>query len=78
MIYLVGSDPHRDSLNLQLYATNFEGIEKIIRKKYKEIFEHEIRNVKVTETSDEITFQYLDFDGEWMDETMYYWKLEEI
>lgn len=84
MIYLISSDSHRDSIDLEYYFTNEEQIESYIKKYYFESFRENVRNVKVDFENLKVTFewlwgQYLDgtTEDDWEEETYYLFKLNQ-
>ena len=56
-IYLLTSDGHRDSLSLDYYAEDEEGIKQLIATEMKESFSKDVRDVVIDFDKEKIHFE---------------------
>lgn len=79
MIYLISTDSHKDSINLEYYFTNEGQIESWIKNYREYYFNESVRNVKVNFEDLKVTFEYDEFYswGEWDKATYYLFKLNQ-
>ena len=56
-IYLLTSDGHRDSLSLDCYAEDEEGIKRLIIAEMKELFGKDVRDIAVDFDGKKIHFE---------------------
>lgn len=84
MIYLISTDGHKDSIDLEQYFTTEEQIESWIRNYRKDNFNEYIRNVEINFEYLKVTFEWIwcgylkdASDDEWEEATYYLFKLNQ-
>jgi hypothetical protein len=77
MIYLISTDGHRDSIDLEYYFTDYERIENYVKWYKEECFNEKVKNVEVNFEDLIVTFEYEAFWGEWEKGTYYLFKVNQ-
>ena len=76
VIYLISTDGHRDSINLEYYFTTESQVKKYIKKYRKEMFNEKVRNIQLDFDKLEVEFEFEDFDwGDWEKRKHYLFKV---
>ena len=78
-IYLLSSDGHRDSLELDYFASTEEELFKLLKYNIMEMFDKEIEEIIFNDEEKRIIhFSYIDFDGEIEKSEFKYIKIKKI
>ena len=76
VIYLISSDGHRDSIDLEHYFTTESQVKKYIKEYRKEMFAEKVRNIQVDFEKLTVRFEYQEFGfGDWEVKKHYFYKV---